>query len=196
MAVFCLRLRIGKEMKTIYIYWMVTVLMVGPIACKNGKKASAEKLVMEWIGKEIVFPPFSNCTYLGEDASCPDLSNAPYKILVYTDSVGCTSCRLNLTVWKAYIKEVDTLARGNVDFLFYFQPKNKKELKYLLKREKFEHTVFIDEEGEISRINRFPKGMEYQSFLLDRENKVLSVGNPVLNMKMWEIYKQLITNTP
>jgi len=185
-------------MKTAYICWVVAILLVSSVACKDNKRTSAEKLIMEWVGKEIIFPPRPDCTYMGEDTPCTGLSNVPYKILVYTDSVGCTSCRLNLTVWKAYMKEVDTFAPGKVDFLFYFQPKNRKELEYLLKREGLEHTVFIDEKGEISRINDFPKGMEYQSFLLVRENKVLSIGNPVLNPKMWEIYKQVITssNTP
>ncbi|SEK19796.1 hypothetical protein [Parapedobacter koreensis] len=182
-------------MKIGYISWTVVVLFVGFAACKDSKKASAEKLVTEWIGKEIIFPPGSDCSKMGEDTPCPNLSHTPYKVLVYTDSVGCTSCRLNLHVWKAYMEEIDTLASGKVDFLFYFQPKNRKELDHLLKRDKFEHTVFIDEKGEISQINNFPEEMEYQSFLLDRENNVLSVGNPVMNTKMWEVYKQVITST-
>jgi len=93
------------------------------------------------------------------------------------------------------MKEMETLAPGKVDFLFHFQPKDRKELEHILKQNKLKQTVFIDEKGEISRLNNFPEGMAYQCFLLDRDNKVVSIGNPVLNPKIWEIYKQLITGT-
>ena len=132
---------------------------------------------------------------MGSAIACPDMSDTTYKVLLYTDSVGCTSCRLNLHVWKAYMEEAEAIVPGKVDFLFYFQPKNRKELEYLLKREKMEHTVFMDEKGEINRINDFPEEMEYQCFLLDGENKVISIGNPILNPKIWEIYKQVIIST-
>ena len=183
-------------MKICYLSWIAMMLMACCISCKDSKRATAENLVTEWIGKEIVFPPAVGCSYMGQDTVCPDINNAPHKILVYTDSVGCTSCKLNLHVWKMYMEEIDSIMPDQqVEFLFYFQPRNKKELEHLLKRDRLNQTVFIDTEGEISQLNDFPREMEYQCFLLGRDNKVLSIGNPVLNPKIWGIYKQLITNT-
>ncbi len=181
-------------MKKRYTCWIAMVLIACAISCKENKKAAVEKLVTEWIGKEVIFPVESNCTYMGKDTICPNLSSAPYKILVYTDSMGCTSCKLNLHVWKVYMEEVAANMPGRVDFLFYFQPKDQRELEYLLRRERLEHPVFIDDKGELNQINKFPKGMEYQCFLLDRDNKVSSIGNPALNPQIWEIYKQVIKN--
>lgn len=181
-------------MKKPFTYLLVMAAILSATSCREDKKASAEKLVMEWIGKEIVFPPEPGCSYMGTDTLCPDPGNAPYKVLVYTDSVGCTSCRLNLHLWKIYMEEVDKDLPGQVDFLFYFQPKNRKELGHILRREGLKRTVFIDEKGELNRINSFPEGMVYQCFLLDRDNKVLSIGSPALNPTIWELYKQVITN--
>jgi hypothetical protein len=55
------------------------------------------------------------------------------------------------------------------------------------------YPVFIDEKNEINRLNHFPTLMEYQCFLLDKDNKVLLIGNPTLNLRIWEMYKQVIT---
>jgi len=44
-------------------------------------------------------------------------------------------------------------------------------------------------------LNRFPIQTQYQCFLLDKDNKVLMVGNPVLNYEIWKLYKEQIFGT-
>lgn len=89
---------------------------------------------------------------------------------------------------------VDSIATDQVRFLFYFQPKSRKDLAHVLKREGLAYPVIMDDEGALSRINNFPEEMEYQCFLLDQDNRVVSIGNPTLNPKIWEVYKQVITD--
>jgi hypothetical protein len=45
----------------------------------------------------------------------------------------------------------------------------------------------------INHLNRFPDESTYQCFLLDKNNKVLMIGNPSLNPKIWELYKQQVS---
>jgi hypothetical protein len=132
---------------------------------------------------------------LGKDTIndiCAELFDKDYKILLYIDSAGCTSCRLHLEEWKVFMQEVNSYA-DRVSFLIFFYPKHKIDIQYMLKYEKVNYPVFIDEKNEINRLNHFPAQMEYQCFLLDKSNKVLFVGNPTLNLKIWELYKQVIT---
>jgi hypothetical protein len=82
---------------------------------------------------------------------------------------------------------------GKVAFLFYFYPKREKDIMYLFQKEKFDYPVYIDRTNSINRLNHFPAQIEFQCFLLDSNNKVLSIGNPTLNPKVWELYKQIIT---
>jgi hypothetical protein len=56
-----------------------------------------------------------------------------------------------------------------------------------------DYPVFIDESSAINRLNSFPSKAEHQRFLLDKANRVLLVGNPTLNPKIWELYKEVIT---
>jgi hypothetical protein len=167
-------------------------------SCKdNRKREDAEKIVTEWTGKTIIFPKNVPCYVLGKD-TLPELCNEcfrkEYKILLYVDSSGCSSCRLKLFEWKQLIEEADSLFQGELGFLFYFQPKNIKEMDYLFVRDRFDYPALMDINGAINDLNHFPQAMPYQCFLLDRANKVLMIGNPVLNRKIWELYQSRITD--
>lgn len=68
----------------------------------------------------------------------------PFRILNFTDSTGCTSCKLKLLTWNAYVREIDTTLADKVDFLFYFHPQNERELGLILRADGFELPFYID----------------------------------------------------
>jgi hypothetical protein len=164
------------------------------ISCnKNAnKQLEAEKIVTEWVGKTIQFPDNMVFSAYGRNTSSTLLPETPYKILLYSDSSGCTSCKLKLLEWQALIQESDTLLLNKLSFLFCFYPKIKKELEFLLLHDSFDYPVYLDIRNELDRLNCFPQQMEYQCFLLDKENKVVSIGNPVLNPQIWDLFKKII----
>ena len=173
------------------------ILFLSFYSCKqNEKRAEAEKIVTEWMGKEIQFPKEYSCNILGKDtttALCSDLFDKEYKVMLYVDSIGCTSCKLRLFQWNQLIEESDNLFKDKLSFLFFFHPKDKKELQFLLKRDRMDYSVFLDLEDKINQLNHFPEQQSYQCFLLDKDNKVVMIGNPTLNPKIWELYKEQIS---
>ena len=84
--------------------------------------------------------------------------------------------------------EVNSLSDGNVPFIFFFQSKDVRELRYILKRDKFSHPVCIDTEDSFYRLNRFPGEMMFQTFLVDSENRVKVIGNPIHNLSVKDLY--------
>lgn len=164
-------------------------------SCQESREKAMLRLVNEWNGKEIKFPARSVFTIQGKDTVDWEFSNADYKVVTYIDSVGCTSCKLQLPRWKKLVEEVDSLTNGRVPFLFYFHPKDRKELRYLTRRDDFTYPVCFDERDELNRLNQFPTDMTFQTFLLDKDNKVVAMGNPVHNLKVKELYLDLITGS-
>ena len=163
------------------------------ISCKKDERSQAiERVIKEWVGKTVVFPENYDCKIMGRDTLAQDLFQKPYKILLYVDSMGCTNCKLQMPEWKKLIHEADSIAPNQIGFLFFFYPKSIRELDYMLKRDEFDYPVFVDESNEIDKKNQFPKGMSFQCFLLDKNNKVLVLGNPSINLQIWELYKQHI----
>lgn len=157
-------------------------------SCKETDKDRINRLVSEWSGKEIVFPNDMEFTSLGNDTNY--LFKNEYTVMTYVDSMGCTGCKLKLPQWKELINELDSI--GNTSVLFFLYPKNEKELTYLLKRDRFTHPVCIDENDSFNKLNHFPSDMMFQTFLLDKENKVVAIGNPIQNPRVKEVYLQII----
>ena len=178
------------------IFIIAALLAICFYSCKNNKrKEDAIKIVAEWTGKEIKFPTGISCTSMGKDTVCVDLYSDNFKILLYVDSLGCTSCRLNLPEWKKIINESKSVLSNPPEFIFFFQPKQRdeRELQQIFKNNGFRHPVFIDKENEIDKLNNFPSKPEYQCFLLDKNNKVVIVGDPSFNKGIWDLFEMTIT---
>ena len=172
------------------VFVILTFLL---FSCQENDKERIARLLNEWNRKEIKFPDHSVFTIQGKDTVSMDYRNTDFKIITYVDSIGCTSCKLQLHRWKELIAEMDSISSGTVPFLFYFHPKDMKELRYLTRRDNFTYPVCFDEDDEFKSLNRFPSEMTFQTFLLDKENKVIGMGNPVHNPKVKELYLMKIT---
>ncbi|MDR1371920.1 MAG: hypothetical protein LBJ17_02165, partial [Dysgonamonadaceae bacterium] len=171
------------------------ILLFSVFSCQdNRKEKNAKKIIKEWTGKTILFPSDAQCCVAGNDtlpSVCDGLFQKDFKILLYVDSVGCSSCRLKLSDWKQLIEESDTLFQDKLGFLFFFQPKNRKEMSYIFRMNEFDFPVFIDMNNSLDKKNHFPAAMEHQCFLLNRENEVIAIGNPAANIKIWKLYKKI-----
>lgn len=162
-------------------------------SCKENKKEQFAHLVQEWQGKEIVFPKEMAFTRFVTDPVEYQIPDAEYKVLIYVDSVGCTSCKLQLPKWKELIAHTDSVTNGSIPFIFVFQSKDEKELRYILKRDNFDRPVCIDRDSRLDKLNKFPQDITFQTFLLDRQNKVKVIGNPVHNLAIKDLYLKQIT---
>ena len=138
-------------------------------------------------------PTHSIFTIQGKDTVDFSLADADYKVVTYIDSVGCTSCKLQLPRWKLFMQEVDSTLNRLVPFVFYFHPKDMKELRYITRRDAFIYPVCFDEKDDFNRLNHFPDEMTFQTFLLDKDNRVAAIGNPVHNPKVKELYLKVLT---
>ena len=183
-------------MKTLNL--IILVLLPIFFSCKNEQKEKEKEkqimeLVNEWQGKQIVFPENSIFTRYLTDTTDYQIPQSEYKVLIYVDSIGCTSCKLQLHKWKELIEYTDSVTQNKVPFLFFFHPKDAKEIRYLLKRDGFDRPICIDLDDRLNKLNKFPADMTFQTFLLDQNNKVAILGNPVHNTAVKELYLKQIT---
>lgn len=147
-----------------------------------------ERLVQEWNGKEIRFPSHPVFTRFVTDTVPYRIPKNDYKVVVFVDSVGCISCKLQLPKWKEFMHEVDSLCEGKVSFVFFFQSADVKELRYILRRDGFSLPVCIDADDSFNSLNHFPGEMMFQTFLVDSENRVKVIGNPIHNLSVKDLY--------
>lgn len=51
----------------------------------------------------------------------------------------------------------------------------------------------MDKQDSIAKLNRFPLESNLHTFLLDKNNRVIAVGNPVYNPKIKKLYFNIIS---
>ena len=180
------------EIKHSIVYGLIKIsficLLFFAMSCQKNDRAKVESLVKEWNNKEIRFSDNPVFTRFVTDTVPYRIPKTDYKVVVFVDSGGCISCKLQLPKWKEFMHEVDSLSDGNVPFVFFFQTKNVRELRYILRRDNFSHPVCIDTEDSFYKLNRFPGEMMFQTFLVDSENRVKVIGNPIHNLSVKDLY--------
>ncbi len=175
------------------IFWgNVLLLFLFLCGCNTENKNTA--IIKKWIGKEILFPQKIEWKILGRDTVCSDLLNYSYKIFVYQDSANCMPCNFHALEWKSIIEDCN---KKNIDisFLFILQSSDYKEIEVNFILNDFYYPVVYDKKKEFDKLNKFPRESVFQTFLLDKNNKVLLIGSPTNNPKIWELYKKMITQT-
>ena len=111
--------------------------------------------------------------------------------MTYVDTTGCTACHLKLFDWKLFIKELNTFSE-DIAFLFVIHSKNYQEFEDIQKANKFTYPVFYDYHANFKNITNYPPHPNFQTFLLDKNNKVLIIGNPVTNNNIRQLYEYIL----
>lgn len=171
---------------------IILLLTIFLSACQDKQKEIITLLVKEWQGKQILFPENMVFTRFASDTTNFVIPTSDYKVLVFVDSIGCTSCKLQLSRWKEFIRYTDSISQKNIPFLFFFQFDDQWEIHSLLIRENFHKPICLDRSDSLNQLNHFPKDIRFQVFLLDKNNKVVVIGNPVHNPNVKELYLEEI----
>ena len=171
---------------------IILLLTIFLSACQDKQKEIITLLVKEWQGKQILFPENMVFTRFASDTTNFVIPTSDYKVLVFVDSIGCTSCKLQLSRWKEFIRYTDSISQKNIPFLFFFQFDDQWEIHSLLIRENFDKPICLDRSDSLNQLNHFPKDIRFQVFLLDKNNKVVVIGNPVHNPNLKELYLEEI----
>lgn len=164
-------------------------------SCSGQKKEhqTIEQEIAKWSGRQLQLPVEPVFLRYALDTASLAMEEKEYKILIYTDSSGCTSCKLQLPKWKEMLALTDSLLPGKVTYLFFFDNPRVGEIRHLLKQADLSYPVCIDMTQELNRLNNFPHNPQFQTFLLDKQNRVMAVGNPALSPAVRELYIRRMT---
>ena len=171
-----------------WIYSTIGILCAVFMSCGSGHSP-----ISHFIGTTVGFPKELTIETIGESTQEPPDTTAAVKIVVYTRSEGCDDCSLKvLSQWKRRMAEMDSLSPATA-FVFIFAPARWEKLYSGLQVHRFTAPVFYDSCGAFERSNPgLPTNPVFHTFLLDKENRVVLVGSPIGNPKMWELYKSTI----
>lgn len=159
-------------------------------SCGDSKRKAYEEAVIEWTGKEILFPNSMRLVGGGMIAK----PEADFTIVSYYDSVGCTGCRMKLRFWNEFMQRVDSVRGDNtVNLIMIAATTDVRGLYRIVGQEKNNFCIFIDDNNMFSKLNGLPNEEILQTFLLNRNMKVIAVGNPVSISGIANVYLSYIS---
>lgn len=170
-------------------YFLFILILV--YSC-NTKKKELEQIIETWSTKKIVFPNLE-AKYLGKDTIVSEIFNQDFKILTYIDTTGCTPCQLRLFDWKVLIHELKKIT-PNIEIIFVLFAKDFEEFEIIQQENNFRYPVFYDRTGKLDSINLFPASHDFKTFLLDKTNNVLAIGNPITNENIFKLYQNILSS--
>lgn len=116
-------------------------------------------------------------------------------LVIYSDTIDCSKCFINkLYLWNELL---DWESKYNLSFVFIIEARRFETfpLKQLISESGLKHSVFVDEKHAFRKSNpNIPDNLMLHIFLLDKNNNVVLVGNPVLNEEMEKLFKKVIIN--
>jgi len=147
------------------------------------------------MGKQIALSSSWKTMLNGRDTVLTGFTEAPVKLVVYHDSVMCGSCEAGrMHEWNNIVAYADSLAPW-FSIIYLFTPKRADlgRIRIALRADRFNYPIFVDQNATFVKQNpNLPKNRQLHSFLLDKNNRVVLVGNPLHNPTLWQLYKKTI----
>lgn len=178
----------------------VIFITLSIVSCKDNKNDIEDNLLS--MRKKAILLPLDSMMpqHCKNDTSSFENSNSiktNYRYVVYIDSTQCSTCAIDgLYRWNSVIDSVRQNKLG-LSFLFIVSPPKWQLEDVLLAAESsgLKNDIYIDSMNIFSKANHhLPRDSKYHSFVIDGDNKVVVVGNILVNKKIRELLNKLLTS--
>lgn len=176
----------GHKLKGVLQFALTVLFLCG---CKSNDSSYVKKI---W-NKEL---DYSGLYCDNKDNADPLLCfdrDKTIKIVSYIDSMLCTPCLANYM--EASSRYIDSLGSPKVAFICIMRPRPIEEIRASIADKKISRNMYIlfDSMNVFLKTNRLKDyPTQLQVLLLDRDNKVVLVGDPIRISKIRTLYSSVI----
>ena len=170
-----------------YKLLMVSIISVVLWNCTNSREDYIKKIIGSElvINYESMFKSEDSVLYLSD-------IKKPLKIVVYSDSSNCNACDMQFATWKIRFRELNHIANDNIGLIFIINTKNISDMELNARIAQITNLRLYDTQGVFKKNNHVFNHRDLHTFLLDQNNKVILVGDPLVNHQLFDIYKRAI----
>ena len=169
-----------------------------------------------FLGLFLVITMFTFCkekenntkNYIGDTINLPKISKILYKDSLYQKNIfykdsaklkittylkaDCHTCIMDLLKWEKYFQYFTS--KKELKIYFYFNTKNLAAFRHNINKMKADkYPLIYDQKNKYLENNKLPlTKKQFQTFLLNSNNEVILVGNPLYNEKLMKLYKKEI----
>lgn len=176
--------------KRLIVIWLCLTVLV--FASCDSRKVRIKKQIDELYSNVLDIPYCDMDTLVLDSLILPNV--AKYNLLVYVDSSECTPCYASHNQeWEYTLNECKKYNPSITLTIIIESNIITEEVKDKFLRSIFPKSIFVDKTGIFRKKNPvLPNANNMHVLLLDKDHKVLLVGNPLNNKKIEELlYKKL-----
>ena len=180
-------MKVGKSI-------FIVIILPLFIACSDQGQQFAKE-IKNLQSKAIQLPSKGLVLQQGCELQEVNVNEKVLRLVVYADSIGCTSCAINrINLWDGFIDYAERF-NDQLKFHFIFSPTKKdlNSIKLAIANSTLDNPIVLDTLGEFEALNpHLPKNRALHTFLLDKNNNVILVGNPLHNKKIEEMFYKIV----
>lgn len=175
-------------MKTIIRYVILVVFtLIALSSCSESFKL--KKMMSEFVQSQIQIPDDLQSIYKNTLSTIEKDSLMPLKLIVYYDSLDCSSCRIShfMDLYPLY-KMADT---SNFSIITIFSPKkeNLEDVKLQISMANYPERIYLDTNRNFCKLNEsIPNDHRFHSFMLNDDGRPIFVGNPLGNTRLMQVF--------
>ena len=148
--------------------------------CNNQKDAASIKT---YIGATINWDEIKSASENTIESVLVERNN---KVVVFIDSANCTPCTLdNVIMWERHENE---LQKYNLQIILISNVPNQQLIEKYLLNYGINHPLLFDERGYMQKEYPFLALENFQAFVINKENKIIWIGNPLFDEKQWKTF--------
>ena len=172
----------------VFIIYLLTTLIISQSCIDN--KVKTKSLIEKYHGEKIKMP-LDSITLLKNHKTKPiekyNVNNNKIKLVTRING-NCHICIYELDQWKQEL--IKKFGDKNVQFIFYLYTDNYKDFRNnLYYKISGTYPLLIDTTNAFIRDNDLPQmDKRFHTFLLNKQNEVLLVGNPLFSPKIKNLY--------
>lgn len=160
-------------------------------SCSERQKL--RKTMSKFVQTEIQIPDDLECVYNREVTIINKDTLKPYKLIVYYDSLDCSSCRIShlMDLYPLY----DMADTCGFSLLTIFSPRMDQvdEVRLQLMLTNSPAPIYLDINSSFRRQNSLiPSDLRLHKFLLGPNNNPVFVGDPLANEKLSELFRTVL----
>lgn len=179
-----------------YRYLFIGVILSAlSISSCSSQKGKAQKTLMEMSKHRVRLPlKEMGCFHSAVDTlERIGISSVKFNYVHYVDSSQCSPCALDrMYYWN---KLVDEYSKKGINFVFIIEPKKEQleDVHLSIESSGLRNPVYVDSLYAFKKQNPFlPEEQMYHSLLLNKNGKIVLVGNPMENENIKQIWNKLI----
>ena len=170
-----------RKFKVLGYFVFIIILVIAPFVVRNEikwvKQVARVKLKFpELLGKKLIFDLNSEMQLHPFANESRHMSGEPSFTLIKIVGIGCSSCYTSVQNWNAFLKSHENVNDLRVIFLAYGEERDA--FVNSLKNESFPFDFIWDRDSSFIEINKL-QHYGLQSFLLNKENIIIQVGDPL-----------------